>query len=99
MSNATNVTLEYSVFFPDGFNFVKGGKLPGLFGGHKGCSGGQQSEDCFSTRLMVSFASPLLIRPARLMLGLAVPLEGYGGDVPLRTARQSVRIAVPNEAR
>lgn len=26
--------------------------MPGLYGGHGGCSGGQQSEDCFSTRLM-----------------------------------------------
>ncbi|GAA6060927.1 hypothetical protein JCM10212_003835 [Sporobolomyces blumeae] len=52
LSKATNVTLEYSVFFPSDFDFVKGGKLPGLYGGHKGCSGGQESEDCFSTRLM-----------------------------------------------
>ncbi|GAA5874521.1 hypothetical protein JCM16303_002892 [Sporobolomyces ruberrimus] len=52
LSKATNVSLEYSVFFPADFDFVKGGKLPGMYGGHKGCSGGQQSEDCFSTRLM-----------------------------------------------
>lgn len=26
--------------------------MPGLYGGHGGCSGGQESEDCFSTRLM-----------------------------------------------
>ena len=37
---ANNVTLEYSVYFPEDFDFVKGGKLPGLYGGHKGCSGG-----------------------------------------------------------
>ena len=30
----------------------KGGKLPGLYGGHGGCSGGAESEDCLSTRLM-----------------------------------------------
>ncbi|GAA5978055.1 hypothetical protein JCM5350_007382 [Sporobolomyces pararoseus] len=52
LSKATNVSLEYSVFFPADFDFVKGGKLPGMYGGHKGCSGGQDSEDCFSTRLM-----------------------------------------------
>ncbi|GAA5921635.1 hypothetical protein JCM1841_000885 [Sporobolomyces salmonicolor] len=52
LSDATNVTLEYSVFFPEDFDFVKGGKLPGLYGGHTGCSGGAESEDCFSTRLM-----------------------------------------------
>ncbi|BGP13614.1 hypothetical protein JCM10213_007790 [Rhodosporidiobolus nylandii] len=49
---ATNVTFSYSVFFPTGFDFVKGGKLPGLFGGKKACSGGAAAEDCFSTRLM-----------------------------------------------
>ncbi|GAA5893561.1 uncharacterized protein JCM6883_003559 [Sporobolomyces salmoneus] len=52
LSKASNVSLEYSVFFPSDFDFVKGGKLPGMYGGHKGCSGGQDSEDCFSTRLM-----------------------------------------------
>ncbi|GAA6008210.1 hypothetical protein JCM11491_001930 [Sporobolomyces phaffii] len=52
LSKASNVSLEYSVFFPADFDFVKGGKLPGLYGGHKGCSGGQDSEECFSTRLM-----------------------------------------------
>ncbi|KAH7890132.1 polysaccharide lyase family 14 protein [Phlebopus sp. FC_14] len=49
---ARNVTLEYSVFFPADFEWVKGGKLPGLYGGHTGCSGGASARDCFSTRLM-----------------------------------------------
>ncbi|GAA5932615.1 uncharacterized protein JCM15063_002155 [Sporobolomyces koalae] len=49
---ATNVSLSYSIFFPKGFDFVKGGKLPGLFGGAKACSGGAAAENCFSTRLM-----------------------------------------------
>lgn len=52
LAGARNVTLEYSVFFPADFNWVKGGKLPGLFGGHMGCSGGASARDCFSTRLM-----------------------------------------------
>lgn len=26
--------------------------MPGLYGGHSGCSGGKESEDCFSARLM-----------------------------------------------
>ncbi|KAG6375847.1 hypothetical protein JVT61DRAFT_2706 [Boletus reticuloceps] len=52
LAGARNVTLEYSVFFPANFNWVKGGKLPGLFGGHTGCSGGASAQDCFSTRLM-----------------------------------------------
>ncbi|TFK25741.1 polysaccharide lyase family 14 protein, partial [Coprinopsis marcescibilis] len=49
---ATNVTLRYSVFFPKDFDWVLAGKLPGLYGGHTGCSGGNAALDCFSTRLM-----------------------------------------------
>lgn len=52
LSFATNVSLQYSIFFPAGFNWVRGGKLPGLYGGRTGCSGGAEAEDCFSTRLM-----------------------------------------------
>jgi len=44
--------FKYSVKFPSGFNFVKGGKLPGLYGGKQSCSGGNPAKDCFSTRLM-----------------------------------------------
>ncbi|CAG2244467.1 unnamed protein product [Mytilus edulis] len=50
----TFAALEYEVFFKSGFDFVIGGKLPGLWGGSrescKGCSG--EAHDCFSTRLM-----------------------------------------------
>jgi hypothetical protein len=45
--------LRYYVRFPEGFDFVKGGKLPGLFGGT--VTGGRQSPDGtdgFSTRYM-----------------------------------------------
>lgn len=30
LTTAKEATLSYSVFFPEGFEFVKGGKLPGL---------------------------------------------------------------------
>ncbi|KAF8643582.1 hypothetical protein AX16_008970 [Volvariella volvacea WC 439] len=49
---AKNVSFEYSVFFPRDFDWVKGGKLPGLYGGHEGCSGGDSAESCWSTRMM-----------------------------------------------
>jgi len=52
ITDAENVTLTYSVFFPKNFNWVLAGKLPGLYGGHTGCSGGNAALDCFSTRLM-----------------------------------------------
>lgn len=52
LSRANNVSLGYSVFFPVDFDFVKGGKLPGLYGGTRGCSGGNPAVDCWSTRLM-----------------------------------------------
>ncbi|KAF8162746.1 polysaccharide lyase family 14 protein, partial [Crassisporium funariophilum] len=52
ISKARNVTMKYSVFFPASFDWVLAGKLPGLYGGHTGCSGGNAALDCFSTRLM-----------------------------------------------
>ncbi|KAH9977048.1 hypothetical protein BGW80DRAFT_1166751 [Lactifluus volemus] len=52
LSDARSVTFAYSVFFPSDFEWVKGGKLPGLYGGRTGCSGGDPALDCFSTRLM-----------------------------------------------
>ncbi|KAL5631521.1 hypothetical protein ACGC1H_007141 [Rhizoctonia solani] len=55
-SNLQSVILSYEVAFDANFDFVKGGKLPGLRGGPDvlGCSGGKQpnGRDCFSTRLM-----------------------------------------------
>lgn len=44
--------FKYGVTFPVGFDFVKGGKLPGLYGGKTSCTGGDPAVDCFSTRLM-----------------------------------------------
>ncbi|KAF9003839.1 hypothetical protein BDZ89DRAFT_967290 [Hymenopellis radicata] len=52
ISQARNITMIYSVFFPVDFDFMRGGKLPGLYGGHRGCSGGNEALDCFSTRMM-----------------------------------------------
>lgn len=33
--NYESLTVSYSIKFEEGFNFVKGGKLPGLIGGHQ----------------------------------------------------------------
>jgi hypothetical protein len=57
LSTALEATFAYSVLFPEGFEFNKGGKLPGLYGGTsaseaKSCSGGRRSDECFSARLM-----------------------------------------------
>ncbi|KAG0197337.1 hypothetical protein BGX28_009167 [Mortierella sp. GBA30] len=51
------IRLEYQMFFKPGFNWVKGGKLPGILlgserGCNAGCSGGGSAENCFSTRMM-----------------------------------------------
>lgn len=51
-SKTKTVTFQYSVYFPKGFKFVRGGKLPGLYGGHGECTGGSDSNSCFTTRLM-----------------------------------------------
>ncbi|KAL4522807.1 hypothetical protein Ndes2526B_g00860 [Nannochloris sp. 'desiccata'] len=50
-----SATFEYEVYFPNDFDFVKGGKLPGMAGGAKngrGCGGGVDPDSCFSYRIM-----------------------------------------------
>jgi len=53
LPSSNHLRLRYRVRFSDNFDFVKGGKLPGLFGGN-GASGGTipNGTDGFSTRLM-----------------------------------------------
>ncbi|KAI0356288.1 hypothetical protein OH77DRAFT_1377728, partial [Trametes cingulata] len=55
-STFQSVLITYEVAFDSNFDFVKGGKLPGLRGGPDpdGCSGGSAANgsNCFSTRLM-----------------------------------------------
>jgi hypothetical protein len=54
LESARTLSLSYRVLFSNGFDFVKGGKMPGLYGGPRGCSGGKDAgaSACFSTRLM-----------------------------------------------
>ena len=51
-----SMLVSYEVAFDSGFDWVKGGKLPGLRGGPdpNNCSGGNQANgtNCFSSRLM-----------------------------------------------
>ncbi|KAM0754719.1 hypothetical protein T439DRAFT_352708 [Meredithblackwellia eburnea MCA 4105] len=44
--------MSYKVAFSKDFDFVNGGKLPGMYGGSGFCSGGQRTDGCFSARLM-----------------------------------------------
>ena len=48
----TNVTLSYDVYFPESFDFVKGGKLPGIWGGEPGSGGGDWNDNGWSFRVM-----------------------------------------------
>ncbi|TCD61251.1 hypothetical protein EIP91_008720 [Steccherinum ochraceum] len=57
LTSAKEATFGYSVWFPEGFEFNMGGKLPGLYGGDSdsdatSCSGGSRSNACQSVRLM-----------------------------------------------
>lgn len=47
----THAALRYRVRFQPGFDFVKGGKLPGLYGGDSP-SGGAATDNGFTTRMM-----------------------------------------------
>ena len=50
--NANTIILKYELKMDPGFEFVKGGKLPGLYGGKPGCSGGKRAKNCFSCRFI-----------------------------------------------
>ncbi|KAI5476260.1 polysaccharide lyase family 14 protein [Pseudohyphozyma bogoriensis] len=54
---AERALVRYEVAFADRFDFVMGGKLPGLFGGDEAqhCTGGRNSDACFSLRLINSY--------------------------------------------
>jgi hypothetical protein len=49
---SSKVTLSYDVYIPNNFDFVKGGKLPGVWGGDPGSGGGNWNDDGWSARLM-----------------------------------------------
>jgi hypothetical protein len=48
----SSATLTYKVRFPVSFQFVKGGKLPGVYGGTEPFSGGRHNAGGWSIRLM-----------------------------------------------
>ncbi|WPT11952.1 hypothetical protein PSENEW3n2_00005451 [Picochlorum sp. SENEW3] len=53
--SATSAALEYEVYIPSDFDFVKGGKLMGMSGGRgggRGCGGGADPAWCFNSRIM-----------------------------------------------
>lgn len=52
--NNVIVSFQYDIYFQNNFQWNKGGKLPGLYGGHSSCSGGINAgnNECFSTRYM-----------------------------------------------
>lgn len=47
-----DITLEYEAYFDDAFDFVKGGKLPGVWGGAPGSSGSDWNSKGYSCRVM-----------------------------------------------
>lgn len=49
---ASQITFSYKVMFPTNFNWVKGGKLPGLWIGNVGANGGNHFRDGASFRVM-----------------------------------------------
>ncbi|EIW53921.1 uncharacterized protein TRAVEDRAFT_153895 [Trametes versicolor FP-101664 SS1] len=57
-ATGAEVVFGYDVLFEEGFDFRKGGKLPGIYGGAGdaayGCTGGRQTDrcKCFNLRLM-----------------------------------------------
>jgi len=65
--NLINATFEYDIMFGDNFDFVRGGKLPGLGGGASMESGGtlEEYQNGFSARLMwreIDFEKEILLK-------------------------------------
>ncbi|WP_419307847.1 polysaccharide lyase [Chromohalobacter israelensis] len=52
LEKAERACLRYKVRFPQGFEFVKGGKLPGLYGGDAPSGGDEVTGDGYSMRFM-----------------------------------------------
>lgn len=52
LHGAERACLSYRVRFPEGFDFVKGGKLPGLYGGNAPSGGDAVTGDGYSMRFM-----------------------------------------------
>lgn len=54
LAQPDELTFKWDMKLMENYEFVKGGKLPGLFGGAVSCSGGADAAElgCFSTRLM-----------------------------------------------
>ena len=71
----TSATLTYRIRFPANFEFVKGGKLPGLYGGTEPFSGGGHNADGWSTRLMWRAGG------AGEIYAYIAGLNGYGLDL------------------
>jgi hypothetical protein len=89
LANADVLYLRYYVKFPAGFDFGRGGKLPGLFGGLVGQETGGHHGEAFSTRYMwrdhpvsgslsnCSSATPC----SEVYLYAPRVSSGYGGDI------------------
>lgn len=77
LEGSDHACLGYQVRFPDGFDFVKGGKLPGLYGGDAP-SGGHQADghNGFSLRLMWREAGQ-----GELYTYVLEPQEAYGVSI------------------
>lgn len=94
MKNSDEATFEYDLMFEKGFNFNKGGKLPGI-GGGVAQTGGHNSKNGFSVRLMwYSKGTKHSIQDtskATLFAYLYYPLkkEKYGENVNLDTVINS----------
>ena len=69
-----DAVLNYYVRFPVGFQWVKGGKLPGLYGGVEPFSGGNHNPNGWSMRLMWRAGG------AAEVYGYISTTTGYGDD-------------------
>ena len=86
----TAATIEYTVRFGAGFDWVRGGKLPGICTGEcpTGCRGVSAS-DGFSMRVMWTECASSSPRPFAPSLGPALPLHLLTHASTPRSARSA----------
>jgi hypothetical protein len=80
LTDATTLYLSYQVRFPTNFDFGKGGKLPGFYGGPPGNASGGNHGDAWSTRFMWR---PQNGTPSGEVYVYIPSGKGYGKDVGL----------------
>ena len=88
---AETVTMGYEVFFPKDFDFKNSGKLPGMWMGAPGASGGDWKSNGGSARIMWRLKDGQ--KTPELVAYLYIPTEVAGGNQEAAVKKQRIKSA------